>query len=150
MLKQEITYEDFNGNIVTETLYFNMTKSELIEFEASYDGGVEETIRKIVETKDKRALIEQFKKIILVSYGVKSEDGKRFIKTPELRDEFTQTAAYDALFMLLASDDVAAAAFITGVLPKDLQGEVTKALAEENVVAAVPPPVSFQPPPPAA
>jgi len=145
MLKKDITFEDFNGDSTTETLYFNLTKSEMIEMEASYEDGFEATIMRIQKTVDKQGLIREFKKIILMAYGQKSEDGKRFIKTDELREEFEQTAAYDALFMELATNDVAAANFIKGVMPKDMQAEIAKLENETPTPPSLP-----SPPAPAA
>lgn len=124
MLKRDITYEDFNGNRITETFFFNLTKSELVELEAGYDGGLQEAITKIIDAKDFKALILEFKKIVLLSYGIKSEDGKRFIKSDQIREEFAQTAAYDALFTELATDENAAVIFLTGIMPKDLVNQV--------------------------
>lgn len=120
MLKREITYEDYNGETVTDTFYFNLTKTEIIELEVGYEGGLEAAIQKIIEAKDNKNLIAEFKKIVLAAYGKKSEDGKRFIKSETLREEFAQTAAYDALFMELATSEDAAANFINGIIPKDL------------------------------
>lgn len=120
MLKRNITFTDFNDKEVTETLYFNLSKSEMIEMEMMAEGGFAESLQRIVEAKDVAKLIVEFKKIILASYGEKSDDGKRFIKNEKLREEFSQTAAYNALFMELATDDNAATEFITGVLPKDI------------------------------
>lgn len=120
MHKREITYTDYNGEEVTDTFYFNLTKSELVELEVNYEAGLESTIKKIIETKDNKALIEQFKRIILLAYGVKSDDGKRFIKNDATREEFSQTAAYDSLFMELATNDSSAATFVTSILPRDM------------------------------
>lgn len=136
MLKHEITYEDYNGDSVTEAFYFNITKSELIELEVEHEEGMFEWLQKIMKTNDRKTLIAEFKKIILLSYGQKSPDGKRFIKNDELREEFSQTAAYNALFIQLATEDGVAATFIKGVLPKDLATEIDKA-----AVPAVSPPV---------
>lgn len=118
MLKREITFEDFNGETVTEVHYFNLTKTELVELELDYSGGIENNIMAIVEARDGKTLMKEFKKIILMAYGKKSEDGRRFVKTDALREEFTQTAAFDALFYELATDEEAAAKFIEGVIPK--------------------------------
>lgn len=126
MLKRDITYTDFNGNEVTDTHYFNLSKTELVELEVSYEGGLSAAIQRIIDSKDIKALIKEFQKIILTSYGVRSEDGKRFIKNDQLREEFTQTAAYDALFMELATDENAAANFIKGVVPVDLEPAKTE------------------------
>jgi hypothetical protein len=120
MLKREITYENFNGEKVSETFYFNLTKSEMLELEVSYYGGLQATIKRIVDAKDNKSLVEEFKKIILLSYGVRSDDGKRFIKNDTVREEFSQTAAFDELFIELATNDQAAVNFIQGVLPRDM------------------------------
>ena len=133
MLKREITYEDFNGNEVTESFYFNLTKSELIQMESEFKGGMESLLQKIVDTQDKQTLVALFKDIILRSYGQKSDDGKRFIKNDALREEFMQTPAYDVLFFELATDAEKGAAFVTGILPKNFDADMAK-LAERAKV----------------
>jgi hypothetical protein len=126
MLKRDITYEDFDGEKVTETFYFNLTRSEIIELEVDHKGGLQEALQRIIRTQNNKELIAEFKKIVLLAYGIKSEDGKRFIKNDTLREEFSQTAAYDSLFMELATSDDAAAIFIKGVIPKDFAKEIEK------------------------
>ncbi len=126
MLKKEITYTDFNDEKATDTVYFNITKSEAIELEVGHKEGLDDFIKNVIKTEDRQALISEFKRIILLAYGQKSPDGKRFIKTDQLREEFSQTAAFDALFIELASQDDAAATFIKGVLPKDMQEEIAR------------------------
>ncbi len=145
MLKRPITYEDFNGNKVTETHYFNMTESELIETELGTEGGWEAGIKRIVESDNRPKIIAEFKKLILAAYGKKSDDGKRFVKSQELRDEFAQTAAYNALFMELISNDKAGADWIKGVMPKGLS---EKAMPQDKPVG--PPPAPRPPLPPTA
>ncbi len=130
MLKREIAYEDFNGNQVTDIFYFNISKTELIELEVEYEEGFGAMIQKVIDTKDRKTLIKQFKEIILLAYGQKSEDGKRFIKSDQLREEFSQTAAFNTLFIEFATDDKAAAIFLKSVLPRDMIGEIDKALAD--------------------
>lgn len=124
MLKREITYEDFNGDTVTDTVYFNLTRTEIVELQLTYDGGLEETIKKIIRSEDLQALIAEFKHIVLLSFGEKSADGKRFVKNDDIREAFSQTAAYDALFMELATNENAAADFIKGIIPADMTKEV--------------------------
>lgn len=117
MFKKTISYVDFDGNERTEDFYFNLTKAELTEMEFGTDGGLTKTLLNIIATNDEKRLVEHFKKIIQKSYGVKSLDGRRFIKTPEVIDEFMQTEAYSIFFMELANDAEAATAFINGILP---------------------------------
>ena len=118
MLKKTITSVDFNGNERTEDFYFNLTKAEVMEMEMSTVGGLSEMIQKIVSAQDTPSIIKVFKDLILRSYGEKSADGKRFIKTPEMAEAFSQTEAYSVLFMELATDAEAAAAFVNGIIPK--------------------------------
>lgn len=126
MLKKSITFEDFNGETVTEVHYFNLSKAELIEMEVSYDEGFAEHMQNIITARDSKALIKEFKEIILMAFGEKSADGKRFVKNAEIREAFSQTAAYQHLFMELATDDEVAAEFIIGVVPKDMAVEIEK------------------------
>lgn len=119
MFKKTITFTDFNGNVRTEDYYFNLTKAELMEMQLSQGGGFTGYIQKIVDTNDTAKMIELFKNLILKSYGIKSEDGLRFIKNDKIREEFSQTEAYSELFMSFATDDVAAAEFINNVIPSD-------------------------------
>lgn len=119
MLKKNIKYVDYDGNNRAEDFYFNLNKAEVIELQLGTVGGLTKTLEKIVQEKDTSRIIEYFKTIILKAYGEKSADGRRFIKSQELRDAFEQTEAYSELFMELASDAKMAAEFINGVLPKE-------------------------------
>lgn len=134
MLKKSITYTDYNGNERTEDKYFNLNKPELIEWQASEAGGLEKKIEKISQEQDVAKIIELMKEIIQKSYGVKSDDGKRFIKNQEVLDEFMQSEAYSELFMELATDANAAADFINGILPAGLAEEVKKIEAQNEKV----------------
>ena len=124
MIKKTITYTDYDGNNRTEDFYFNLSKPELMEMDFSATGGMEKMIKRIVDAQDTKRIIEVFKDIILKSYGEKSADGKRFIKSKELSEGFSQTEAYSELFMELATNDKAAADFINGVIPKSLAAEI--------------------------
>jgi len=126
MLKKTITYTDFNGNERTEDFYFNLSKAELTEMELSADGGLAETLKRIIDAQDSRQLVKIFKDLVLRSFGEKSADGKRFIKNEQLREEFSQTQAYSDLFMELATNDKAAVEFVNGILPADLADAVSK------------------------
>ena len=117
MLKLTRTYTDYNGLSRTEDFYFNLTQAEVTEMELSVDGGLVEMINRIVAAKDGKQIIALFKDIVLRSYGEKSPDGRRFIKTPEIRDAFAQTEAYSDLFMELATDAKKAADFVNGIVP---------------------------------
>lgn len=120
MIKKTITYTDYNGTERTESFYFNLSKAEVMEMEMSTAGGMAESIQKIIDAKDAPAIIRVFKDLVLKAYGVKSDDGRRFIKSKELSEEFAQTEAYSMIFMELATDADAAAKFVNGIVPADL------------------------------
>lgn len=124
MLKKTITYTDYNGTERTEDFYFNLSKAEVMEMEMSTTGGLAEMIQRIVAAQDAPAIIKIFKDLVLKAYGQKSPDGKRFIKSEELRSEFEQTEAYSQLFMELATDADAAAKFVNGIVPGDMSKKV--------------------------
>jgi hypothetical protein len=115
-----MTYTDYNGIERTEDHFFNLSKAEIMEMEMSTTGGLAEMIKRIVAAQDQPAIIKIFKELILKAYGVKSPDGKRFIKSDEISLEFAQTEAYSQLFMELATDADAAAAFVNGIIPADM------------------------------
>lgn len=118
MLKKVMTYTDYNGVERTEEFLFNLSKAELMEMEMTTAGGLSTMIQGIVDSKDIPAIINIFKKLLLKAYGKKSPDGRRFIKSEEISQEFAQTEAYSEMFMELATDADAAAAFINGIIPE--------------------------------
>ena len=124
MLKKIITYTDYNCVERTEPFYFNLSKAELMEMELGVTGGMTEMLNKIIAAKDAPSLMKTFKEMIMKAYGVKSDDGKRLIKSEELSIAFTQTEAYSVLFMELITDDKAAADFVNGIIPNEIQAEV--------------------------
>lgn len=135
MLKKVITYTDYDGETRTETHWFNLTKAEILEMELLTKGGMEKMIQNIVETQDIPSLVKLFKKLIDKSYGIKSPDGKRFIKNPEDLKEFKETEAYSELFMELATDSDAASKFIEGIVPSgiDINDPEVRAKAEKLI-----------------
>ena len=124
MIKKTVTYTDYNEVERTENFYFNLSKAEVMEMEMSTEGGMAESIQKIVDAKDAPAIIRVFKDLVLKAYGVKSDDGRRFMKTKpdgtRYADDFKETEAYSQIFMELATDSDAAAKFINGIVPADL------------------------------
>src|SRR5580765_2729909 len=129
MLKKSITYEDFNGEKVTEDFFFHLSKAELVELELSHKDGLSESLQRIVAAEDGKGIIAEFKNIILTAYGKRSEDGKRFIKNTQLREEFESTEAYSELFVELVTDTDAAIEFINGVIPSGMVEEAQKLAA---------------------
>lgn len=120
MIKETVTYKDFNEEMQTEDLYFHLSKSELVELELGMDGGLGTYLQTLVKSRKTSELLAAFKNIISAAYGERSLDGKRFVKNEEKTKEFLASPAYDALFMRLVTDEAAVTEFILGVVPKDL------------------------------
>ena len=132
MLKKTITYEDFNGVERKEDFYFNLSKAEIMEMQFGTVGGLDVMLKKIIDAKDVKSIMDTFKMLILKAYGIKSDDGRRFIKSEEISKEFEQTEAYSIIYMELATDDNAAAEFVNGIIPKDVATEVSNQMKSIN------------------
>ena len=121
MLKKTIVYTDFNGVERKEDFYFHLSRAELMKMELGTKGGFTEMIEKIIAAQDSVALTTIFNDIILKAYGKKSDDGRKFMKSKEISEDFEQTEAYSILFMELISDAKKAADFFNGIVPADLE-----------------------------
>lgn len=128
MLKKTIEYVDYDGNERTEDCYFNLNEAELAELRASRSGGLEKMLERIVQEQDAQAIIAMVKEIMLKAYGEKSDDGRVFLKSPEISHRFSCTEAYNVLFMEICSSPEAASNFFNALLPAKIQ----KAIAEEE------------------
>lgn len=133
MLKKTIKYTDYNGVERTEDFYFNLNKAEIMEMQLTTVGGLDAYLKKIISAQDMPTLMRIFKDLVLKSYGVKSDDGRRFIKNDQLREEFEQTEAYSILYMELSTDAEEAAAFVNGIIPADVAKQLPK---DPNEIAA--------------
>lgn len=121
MIKKTITYTDYRGVTRTDDFYFNYSRAELIEMEASTDGGLQEKIDKIAKSKSPKQAMPFIKDIILGAYGIKSDDGIRFHKSEEIRKSFEESEAYSELLMEFINDAVSGGAekvaqFINGLI----------------------------------
>ena len=133
MYKITETYTDYDDNQRTEDFYFNYSEAELTDLQFSVPGGLAGMIDKIIKTNDMPKLVELFRELIQKAYGEKSNDGRRFIKSPELTKEFTETVAYSQIYMRLATDSKAAQEFINKVVPKSMKDKMQQA-NQQNVV----------------
>ena len=131
MLAKTITYTDFNGVSRTETMYFNLTQAELTKMAYIDNKNLAETLTKAIDDKDTATIVRFMCEFIISAYGEKSDDGKHFRKSEEMRSEFANSAAYDALFAELLSDDEKAVAFINGVVPAALAATKPEAMVLE-------------------
>lgn len=128
MRVEHITYEDYNGVTKTKDFCFNLTEAEITQMELEVPGGLTGMLDRIVGAMDAPAIVSVFKEILMRAYGEKSPDGDRFIKSKELSEAFSQTEAYNQIYMRLITDDQAASQFINDIVPK----KYAKAMAEKE------------------
>lgn len=139
MITRTVTYADYDGNTRKEKLYFNLTQFEATEIAVELPDGVTEELKNedgddqttvavhLIEKLGNKGVMDFIKKIVLKSYGVKSPDGRRFIKSEELTTEFTQTPAFSEFMIKLLTDDNEASSFINGVIPAELAAKIATA-----------------------
>ena len=133
MIKKTVTYTDYNGEQRTETFYFHYTEAEILDMEMSEEGSFADRIQRIIDAKDKTALMKLIKKFVIDAYGVKSEDGKRFMKNDELKTAFLECPAYSDIFMEMVTNDEIAADFVNGVIPSTMKDRVAKLSNEKSI-----------------
>lgn len=124
MLKKTIEYNDLDGNKVTEDFYFHFSKAELAEMELSMGGGMRAYLQDIIGSENGGQIIATFKDILSKAYGRRSDDGKSFLKSPEISAHFLGTEAFSKLFMELVTDAQKSAEFITGVMPAEISDKM--------------------------
>lgn len=122
MVKKTITYKDYNGDKRTEDFYFDLNETEVIELQVTTEGGLENMINRIVASNDSAEIYMLFKKIVFAAYGVKSPDGRKFVKNDSVREDFQASPAYNELIKSFMSNPTAAADFITSILPTEMLG----------------------------
>lgn len=123
MIKKTIKYTDYNGVEKVMPAYFNLNKIELTKMEAGATGGLEASMKRLIETEDLPSIIEVIEDIIQKSYGIKTADGN-FVKRKEDLEAFMSSPAYEELFMELATNTEAASEFFKGLLPSNLAKQV--------------------------
>lgn len=129
MRKETITYTDFNGVERTKDFYFNISKSEIADMEMSAVGGYSEMLKQLVQAEDRPALSKIFKEFILKAYGIKSADGERFEKSEEISAAFSQTGAFDVLYIKLLTNTEFAIDFVNSVFPSEIQKKLSESSA---------------------
>ena len=138
MYKRTIKYTDFNGVERTQDFYFYLSKTNLTKLNSRVEGGIQNKFEKMINKIDVKELVATVEELILSAYGEKSDDGTRFIQNEKLSTEFSQTPAYDDLFMSLINDPDGLADFIKKILPQDLQVKIEEEMAKGNVPNIVP------------
>lgn len=132
MIKKTVTYKDLNGKERTETFYFHYFESEIMDMEMSEEGGLAERIQRIIDAKDQASLLKVIKKFVIDAYGVKSDDGRRFTKSQEVKDAFVECPAYSKIYMELLTNDELAAEFVNKVVPEDMADKLAAIVAKKK------------------
>ena len=127
MYKETITYVDYDGNEWTEDFRFNMSKADLYKLNFKHGGDFEKFLNSLIEKKDYDGMYSLFEEILFMSYGIKSEDGKRFMKSKEISESFTQTEAYSEFISKMMNDENYLINFINQVIPHQAASEVMPA-----------------------
>jgi len=120
VLKKNITYKDFNGNEVTDLFTFHLSPADLLEIEAETPGGMQAMMNTIAETNDTAVIMNVFKVLINRSVGKVSDNGKQFLRSEEILNEFRQSNAYSALLLEMIRDEEFAATFFNTIMPEGL------------------------------
>jgi hypothetical protein len=137
LLKKDITYTDFNGEVTTETFYFHISQAELLRMEVSTAGGLQKALATMVAAEDGASIMTFIESFIKNSVGRKSPDGKRFDKNPEILNDFLSSNAYDTLFMELVTNPEQAADFLNGIVPAEMAANIERLSKLDQVKAAV-------------
>ena len=116
MLKKTIPYIDLNGVERKEDFYFHLSKPEIVKMQTSVKGGYDVQRKSIGAGADGGQIMEFFEDLITKAYGVKSEDGRRFMKSEEISRSFMESPAYEILFEELVTNDKTAADFVNAVM----------------------------------
>lgn len=150
MLKKTIKYKNFDDEPVEDTFYFHLSEAEIVELETSHKGGLAASLQKIIDSEDLNGILQEFKNLIMLSYGKRSVDGKRFIKNAEILAEFKETGAYSALFMELVTNTDSSIEFVNGIIPANLAESIKEKMEQITTpsaaeVALVPPVEAVEP-----
>lgn len=135
MFSDTITYKDFDGNERTETLYFNISPSEAMELEIKYPGGYANKLQRDIDRGDNAAIMQDMIDFVKLSYGIKSDDGRKFVKSVDIYEDFVSTNAYEEFLQKFLADPDYALKFIVAAFPKngvDMSEEELMAKVKKN------------------
>ena len=118
MIKQHVSYEDYDGNNVEKDLWFHLNKSDLAKMSLGFDNGLIEGLTELQQKGDKKAVAEFIDNLLVNAYGVRKPGSDVFLKTPEIKEDFQYSLAHDEiLMMLLGGEDDEIIDFIVGIMP---------------------------------
>lgn len=116
----------FNDEITTQTLYFNMSRREMMEFIKKYDGinSFREYLNSAKSAEDVYSIVEFIDDVLGSAYG--ERQGERFVKSEVIRDNFLNGPLYEALFEKMLNDGNFAVDLLTGIFPEKIMEQVKK------------------------
>lgn len=118
MIKQHVSYEDYDGNKVEKDLWFHLNKSDLAKMSLGFDNGLIDGLTELQQKGDKKAVAEFIDNLLVNAYGVRKPGSDVFLKTPEIKEDFQYSLAHDEiLMMLLGGEDDEIISFIVGIMP---------------------------------
>lgn len=118
MIKQHVSYEDYDGNKVEKDLWFHLNKSDLAKMSLGFDNGLIDGLTELQQKGDKKAVAEFIDNLLVNAYGVRKPGSDVFLKTPEIKEDFQYSLAHDEiLMMLLGGEDDEIINFIVGIIP---------------------------------
>lgn len=132
MFKKNISYVDYDGNKRNDEFYFNLNKAELMTLEFSYKGGIAGALQQSLRDHDMKTVMDIVTTMIKMSYGAKSADGRKFVKSPSVLEDFEFSEAYPTLLMDLVTNEGELDKFMTGIMPADLQADVRAQIAKQR------------------
>lgn len=132
MLKKIVKFEDFNGEEQEAEVHFNLTKTELANYYAQFEGGFDQYFKDAIRRGDIQTVSALMFNFIHLSYGQKSPDGLKFVKTEEDLQLFQQTAVYDQICTEVMSDVDSFLDFVYAIVPKKVGEEAKKLMDKER------------------
>lgn len=118
MIKQHVSYEDYEGVLQEKDLWFHLNKSDLAKLSLKYKNGLMEGLAELQKSGDKPAIAEFIDDLLCAAYGERVPNSDVFKKTPEIKENFQYSLAHDEiLMMLLGGEDDDIINFIVGIMP---------------------------------
>lgn len=118
MIKQHVSYEDYDGNKVEKDLWFHLNKSDLAKMSLGFDNGLIDGLTELQQKGNKKAVAEFIDNLLVNAYGIRKPGSDVFLKTPEIKEDFQYSLAHDEiLMMLLGGEDDEIINFIVGIMP---------------------------------
>jgi hypothetical protein len=134
MFAKTIKYKNFADEDCYQEFYFHIGKAELIELGVANIHG---RLQRIKNTQNGPEILKEIRELVHMSAGIRSDDGKRFIKNAEAKSALFDSNAYDELLFELATDAESAADFVNKLFPQDLLNEMVQRMKGQEKATVV-------------